>query len=344
MQTGAAYDICHALLHDCCPKSGDGEIAYSCTMIAGVLGAFQAADIPVRISVSDGVCMAIVPEQVAPIWRAAAAALMRMQPAMMDRPATPTDDGFNIDMPPVYGMPIAIRVCGGGPAMLPTSVCYRCTYCRSEYKTSINAQACAKSCSLNAGSLEPVREEDGTRGAAARRALMVQYWDGLTTQERQYVAVDALRDMETVEGNLLSLHQTILGAVGGAVDGDVLVAALERVTEGTCFARRAGTGTIKFPEKDSSEEWEALLGWWLASRLSAEAMANALLVDEETAAARLLVEKNKKKNKKNKKKKNKKTPSVPWSVMYTWPEPTPGEFDPAAAILFLERRMRDVLG
>jgi hypothetical protein len=331
MQTGAVHDISQALLQNTRQVSGGGEIAYCCTMIAGVLGAFEKANIPVRLSVTDGVRMAIVPEHIDPIWRAAAAALMRLQPDMMDRPTTPTKDGFTIEMPPVEGTPITIRVSGTeGHHRLQATVHYRCTTCRTEYATSINAQACAKACQLH-----PDRED--ATAMAARRALMVQYWDGLTTSEKQYVAIDALRDMETVEGNLLSLHQTILGAVGGAVDGEVLMEALERVTEGTCLIRGAGTGTIAFPERDTAEEWEALLGWWLASRLAAEAHANALLVAEETAAARRLVQKNKKKAKKKKKK------CVPWSVMYTWPAPTPGEFDPAAAILFLERRMREVL-
>ena len=205
-----------------------------------------------------------------------------------------------------------------------------CRVCRTQYDALLNARSCARSHStaVTMGACSPEPPVPG------RRDLMVAHWERLSIADRRRVAAYALDDITTLDDTILDIHRTVLDAVCGIVDGETLVAALDKGTEGTMLLPGFGTGHATNANPHNVRDCEAIVAWWTAARLASDAMATAVLLESAPLAH--------KKKKKKKKPKNKKC--VPWSSTYSFPEPKAGEFDVMAAIRFLERRVREVVG
>jgi hypothetical protein len=211
-----------------------------------------------------------------PTWYSIARAMSIKDPSLFfvshnNVQETPEGLRFDVLLPTVDCVNVRARF-----SAVPRTPRFCCRVCRTTYTALLNARSCARShaTQVTAGATGP---EPAVHG---RRALMAIYWDGLALPDRRRVAAYALDDVRTVHGDLLGIHNVILKAVCGTMDGTGLVAALERVTEGTMLLPGFGTGAATNPNPHSVWDCEAVVAWWTAARLASEAMAHALLAEE----------------------------------------------------------------
>lgn len=330
------------------------QLSHCCALVARTVRTFiWDCDVDVTLTNSDGRDVGFHGSEIDRGWSAFARTMATVDPTMFSYSPTGlrlTDDDdwlhFDVLLPTVGTVNVRAHF-----TIVKRTPRFCCRACGATYKSLLNARSCGAAhtaVGADGRPAGPEREVDG------RRARMVSHWDGLGIADRRRVAAFALEDISTICGDLLGIHHAILKAICGALDGKGLVAALEEATEGTMLLPGFGSGTAENLVPRSRGECEAVVAWWTAARLSSEAMAHVLLLlgDEENTTGT----KPEKKKKKKKKTARKKTMldrllpppcadmELPWSVLYTWPEPVrPGEFDPAAAVRFLERRAQEVI-
>lgn len=329
------------------------EVSHCCALVARLVNTFlQPYDVTVTLTGNSGSDVELHCSDIDRTWNFIARRMACTDPSLFlyspsNYASGPDWVRVDVILPAVGSVNVRARF----RAMEKTRR-FCCRTCHTFYASLLNARTCVRAHNVT-GNTQATAPEAEVPG---RRALMAAYWDGLPALDRKRIVKYALDDISTVQGDLLDIHGTILKAMCGTVDGEGLVAALERATEGTMLLPGFSTGAITQPDPNARWEWEAVVAWWAAARLASEAMAHSLLIDETPPEKAP-----KKKKKKNKNKKKKGTPieltgelagstvvaavaeaCLPWSEIYVFPEPGPDEFDPAATLRFLERRIQEL--
>jgi hypothetical protein len=331
------------------------EVAHCCALISRVLDTIlRHVDTTVQLTGDGGTTVSLTCADIDRTWHVVSRTLAARDPALFlysHHNVEASGDWVRFDMIlPVIGC-VNVRARFIAVERAPR---FCCRVCRTAYGSLLNARSCrrAHSTEITGGASAPEPPVPG------RRARMVAHWNGLSRDARRDVAAYALDDLKTVvKGTaILDIHRAVLDAVCGVSDGEVLVAALEHATEGTMLLPGFGTGDAVNPNPNNLKDCEAIVAWWTAARLASDAMATAVLsevdVNVEPPAKKTKMQKKPKKTTKKAKKyvpeicvpEEIHVPERKWSEMYSFPDPAPGEFDPMAAIRFLERRAVEVLG